>query len=38
MGSYAERSIAESTPPAERHEISCSLPGPPHKIATRIIE
>ena len=33
-----EEKVAERTPPADRQEISCSLPGPPHKIATRFIE
>jgi hypothetical protein len=35
IGSYALRSIAESTPAAEMQEISCSLDRPPQMIATR---
>ena len=36
-GSNKERSIAASTPPAEIHEISCSLERPPQMIATRVL-
>ena len=37
MGSNLLRSIAESTPPAEMQEISCSLERPPQIIATRFV-